>query len=444
MTHETCRISLSNVRSALRAFASVGRTTRQRSAPFALAAACLVQVTGCGQASGTQESSARQTQGLLGADATNANLFFRCASTSWTPYTMTSTGSPGYYSFTYNAPATARDQCQFYGIDGAGARHYFAAASAGTVSAPSADIPLTEVSSSATVFGIQYASVSQYTVVADMNDGTFVVFAGPLPPPPAPVDIAGWTSLVDAGWTVGNTKMTVSCGGPGAGGPLTNIYFDQGVGSFTFQGATAKAFVFAKESFTNGTGTFYQVIGAQPNRLIEAWLYLSADQSSITSVYYESTDGLATGDQPGATMQPVPCVEFPSHGQQWVTFPPVHIDWPKLVHGFTMQGSAPPLSYDGKVPGSTQINGELFSLYPFHRVDCSGCANSNWSNWQELHTLFWDPVANQSCLGIYYLGQNHPVELDYLFCLPNVGTNPPARRSTPSRRSPSRSDPAEA
>lgn len=225
-----------------------------------------------------------------------------------------------------------------------------------------------------------------------------------------PASTGSWTAPGD---------LTIEGRGSGA---LGAISLSHGVGTLTFDGAPAKAFYFVGSAVPLGTDAGvdsalaqerdFEILAEQDGRLIAAWL--TCYQGGLYYVYYETTDGLASKKSQTASgtcsYVETPVGETPA----WpaFSFPP-----PSLVSGFTIAGAE--IAYDGQSPGSIALNGDRWSLHPFHLIDCTACATPGW--W-ELHSILWDPTKQRSCFGILYLQQSAPaqVELAYLTCFPDV------------------------
>ena len=215
--------------------------------------------------------------------------------------------------------------------------------------------------------------------------------------------------------------------GKGAG-DLGAISLEHGIGTIELKGETANAFLFAHSAVpagdddggaSNGGGASqsevdYQIIAAQPERLIMMWI--TCEASDLAWVYYETTDGIASEKEMPASGS---CTAASTNVTEAVSLPPVGIDPPAVVSGFTIEGAD--IAFDGAHPGTANLGGETFSLYPFHVIDCSTCSQTGW---QELHSLLWNPQNGSACLGILYLQANDParVELGWILRLPSVSS----------------------
>jgi len=228
--------------------------------------------------------------------------------------------------------------------------------------------------------------------------------------------------LLEIGASKGTLAVSIDVSLDGAGfHDLGAIAISHGVGTIQYRGETASAFVFDGPPMATGPsddgGAYasdrdYEIVAVSADRLIAAWITCTGTR--LTFVYYESTDGSASGTELPATGT---CAVSATSVAEAVTLPAVTLAPPCLVPGFTITGSQ--LSFDGAHPGQLTYGGAAWSLYPFHEVDCSSCATPGW---YELHSLLWKEAGQSACLGILYLQQGSPasVELGYLLCLPGV------------------------
>jgi hypothetical protein len=203
------------------------------------------------------------------------------------------------------------------------------------------------------------------------------------------------------------------------------IAITDGVGTIQFKNESANAFFFNATGVPTGTvdggdldgGEFaadrdFEIIAAQESRLIVA--FITCTGPKLTFIFYESTDGIASGKELPATGS---CAILEKSTTENVTFPALDFPPPSVVSGFSITGSQ--MAFDGTHVGSTTISGTSYALYPFNVVDCTACASPGW---YELHSLLWDEKNKNACLGILYLEQNTPstVGLAYMMCLPAV------------------------
>jgi hypothetical protein len=202
-------------------------------------------------------------------------------------------------------------------------------------------------------------------------------------------------------------------------GSLGAIDLQHGVGTITFSGMKANAFFLASSRVpTTASGAvddYMEVIAVQPGRIIVTWI--ECDTTNLASAYYETTDGIDTS-VPVSASGTCNIVEQPT--AESVSEPATSIPAPRVVTGFTIAGSQ--LAFDGSGAGQAEFGGATWTAFPFHTLDCTGCATEGW---YELHTLFVDPALTTACVGILYLWEPPPngVALAYLACLPSV-TNP--------------------
>ena len=159
----------------------------------------------------------------------------------------------------------------------------------------------------------------------------------------------------------------------------------------------------------------FEIVAVQPNRLILAWITCAG--SDLGFIYYESTDGIAS---PKELVASGTCSVLEKSTSEAVTLPAVDMPTPNLVFDFSITGAQ--ISYSGSSVGSATFAGDTWQLYPFHQIDCTNCATPGW---YELHSVFWNAAKQNACLGILYLQENAPsnVELAYFVCLPGI-TNP--------------------
>lgn len=228
----------------------------------------------------------------------------------------------------------------------------------------------------------------------------------------------------DATWTVGED---VSFNGNGKN-DVGAIAVNHGVGTIEFQNESVPVFFFNATGVPAGTvdggdvdgGEFasdrdYEIIGVQSSRLIVA--FITCTNTDLDFIYYETTDGITSSTELAATGT---CAVLENSTAEAVSLPAVSMPEPGVLFDWSITGQN--ISFDGTKPGTATFVDTTFQLYPFHQIDCSACASPGWF---ELHSLFWDPVKQNACLGILYLEQNAPsnVELAYFVCLPSV-TNP--------------------
>jgi hypothetical protein len=206
---------------------------------------------------------------------------------------------------------------------------------------------------------------------------------------------------------------------------LGAISITHGVGTIEFQNESANAFFFNATGVPTGTadggdadgGEFaadrdFEIIAAQDTRLIV--LFITCTGNALTYIFYESTDGIASGKELAASGT---CAVLEQSTTEAVTLPAFNLPPPNLVTEFSISGQQ--ISFDGTHVGNATVNGEAFALYPFNVVDCSACASPGWF---ELHSILWNAASKSACLGILYLEKNAPaaVELAYDICLPSV------------------------
>jgi hypothetical protein len=228
----------------------------------------------------------------------------------------------------------------------------------------------------------------------------------------------------DATWTV---SEDVSFDGNGKN-DVGAIAIHHGVGTIEFQNESVPAFFFNATGVPAGTvdggdvdgGEFaadrdYEIIGVQSSRLIVA--FITCTNTDLDFIYYETTDGVTSSTELAATGT---CAVLENSTKEAVSLPAVSMPEPGVLFDWSITGQN--ILFDGTKPGSATFVGTTFQLYPFHEVDCSACASPGWF---ELHSLFWDPAKQNACLGILYLEQAAPtnVELAYFVCLPSI-TNP--------------------
>ena len=216
-------------------------------------------------------------------------------------------------------------------------------------------------------------------------------------------------------WTV---SEDVTFAGKGAG-DLGTIAITHGTGTLEFHGETAQAFFFVSTSTPTGQGDGgqfagerdFEVVAASPDRYVLAWI-TCANGTDLAYIYYESTDGLASTAETAASGT---CTIVEQSNTESVSLPAATFPPPAVVSGFTITGSQ--IAFDGENPGTAKVAGTETTLYPFHVIDCTTCANPGW---YELHSLFWDPSAPTASFGILYLQQASPssVELAYFIRLP--------------------------
>jgi hypothetical protein len=70
-----------------------------------------------------------------------------------------------------------------------------------------------------------------------------------------------------------------------------------------------------------------------------------------------------------------------------------------FVEGFDVQGQD--IQINDGAPGFIVVDGRTQTLLPFAAVDCTSCASD--SAWWELHSILWDPDAQQATFAIIYL-----------------------------------------
>jgi hypothetical protein len=218
-------------------------------------------------------------------------------------------------------------------------------------------------------------------------------------------------------WTV---SEDVSFAGKG-GGQLGAIAITHGTGTITFHGETAEAFFLVSTSTPTGTGDGgaysgerdFEIVAASPDRLILAWI-TCANGTDLAYVYYDSTDGISSNAE---LLSSGTCTLVTQTTDEAVALPALSFPPPAVAPGFTISGAK--IAYDGQSPGSADIAGSTWALYPFHVIDCTACATPGWF---ELHSLFFDPASSSASLGILYLQQAAPssVELAYFIRLPSV------------------------
>jgi hypothetical protein len=228
----------------------------------------------------------------------------------------------------------------------------------------------------------------------------------------------------NAPWTV---SEDVTFTGKGAN-DVGAIAITHGVGTIEFQNESVSAFFFNATGVPTGTadggdvdgGEFagdrdYEIIAVQQTRVIVA--FITCTSSALDFIYYETTDGIASPKELAATGT---CSVLEKSTTEQVTLPAVDMPTPNLLFDFSISGKD--ISYNGMSIGSASFAGDTYQLYPFHLVDCSNCASPGWD---ELHSFFWNASKQTACIGILYLEESAPtnVELAYTVCLPGL-TNP--------------------
>jgi hypothetical protein len=217
------------------------------------------------------------------------------------------------------------------------------------------------------------------------------------------------------------TEVTSAPGGPvaveGSGSlELGQVSLSWGLGTIGFAGAPASAFVFEQSEVPPGTGsdnaedgTYYGILAVQPGRLIALWLLCEGGQ--LVGEYHETTDGLTTSAV-RATAGVCGLPTGPSDVEP-VHLPDARFAAPPVVHGYSLSNDD--VFFDGKDPGQAAVGGQLWTIYPYHAVDCTACGPAGW---YELHTLFVNSTTQETCFGIFYLGDGPPqwIGLDYFDC----------------------------
>ena len=228
----------------------------------------------------------------------------------------------------------------------------------------------------------------------------------------------------NAPWTV---SEDVTFTGKGAN-DVGAIAITHGVGTIEFQSESVSAFFFNATGVPAGTadggdadgGEFaadrdFEIIAVQQTRVIVA--FITCTKSDLDFIYYETTDGIASAQELAATGT---CNVLEKRTTEAVALPAVDMPTPNLLFDYSITGKD--ISYSGISVGSATFAGDTYQLYPFHLVDCRDCASPGW---YELHSFFWNAAKQNACVGILYLEENAPtnVELAYTVCLPGI-TNP--------------------
>lgn len=159
----------------------------------------------------------------------------------------------------------------------------------------------------------------------------------------------------------------------------------------------------------------YTLLGVQEDRLSTFWAYCD-NEGNLTQIWYETSDGtpVAYTDASGA------CANRAEPSASLVEFPPLDLPIPKLLDGFSIEGSD--LTWNGEEPGLMDLAGEAWLLYPYNLVDCTEICGDPGA-W-ELHSLLWNPATLEACFGIVYLWEppEEMVSLDLGLCLPSLDT----------------------
>jgi len=193
-------------------------------------------------------------------------------------------------------------------------------------------------------------------------------------------------------------------------------------GTLQIGGDTYPIVVYEQIPWSGFSLTLYQAIAILADRWAVIWFYCTG--STLTGIDYEDTLGAPLAAY-GATGT---CSVAMRSVNAQVTAPASTLTLDSLVQGFALTGAT--LSYDGSAPGSMAFGGRSWQVYPFNLIDCSTKCGS--PGWYELHSIFWDNSASETCFGIFYLQSQAPgsVLLEYSLCLPDGAT--PAS-SFPSR-----------
>lgn len=182
-------------------------------------------------------------------------------------------------------------------------------------------------------------------------------------------------------------------------------------GTLQIGGRTYPIVVYEQIPWSGFSLTLYQAIAVLTDRWAVIWFYCRG--STLTGIDYEDTLGapLAAFDAAGTCS-----VAMQSVNAQ-VTAPASMLTLDSLVRGFAVTGAT--LSYDGSSPGTMAFGGRSWQVYPFNLIDCSTKCGS--PGWYELHSIFWDTSASETCFGIFYLQSQAPgsVLLEYSICLPD-------------------------
>jgi hypothetical protein len=226
----------------------------------------------------------------------------------------------------------------------------------------------------------------------------------PVPPVTYPLGIAA----TDGTLTVEGSDFSLQGQGTAR---IGSISIDHGWGQVELDGRMTAASSYVSVPFSGFQ--LHQTLAVESDRIWVLFFYCSDVDQSLSSVYYENTDGAAGAfeDSTGT------CTDTGTTATLHAQFPAVELPPAALVPGFKVRG--PSIQLDGASPGVIVLKGVSMDLLVFATVDCTDCGNPGWS---ELHSLIWDQASATLSFTIIYLLEDDftDVQLAYSLTLPEL------------------------
>jgi hypothetical protein len=237
-------------------------------------------------------------------------------------------------------------------------------------------------------------------------------------PPPTSIDIPA---------TNGELSLPYDVTMQGAGSNYVGAVSISGdVGTIVFDKVTLPVVAYTQDYYAAANRNAYTILAALPTVWVTFFAYCDLN-GNLTDVWYETTNGAPDTDEHATGT----CVTSTASVSAKVQFPAVNMPFPSLASGFTIDGAN--IHYDGKTPGTYVDATTTRKFFPFTTVHCTTCGVPDT---YELHSILWDPNAQQACYGIFYIGTiPGQVGLNLALCLPSLTKLPvsvfPATTTTP-------------
>jgi hypothetical protein len=227
--------------------------------------------------------------------------------------------------------------------------------------------------------------------------------------------------------TNGELSLPYSVTMQGAGSNYVGAVSISGdVGTIVFDHVTLPVVAYTQDWFAAANRNAYTILAAQSAFWVVFFAYCDTS-GNLTDVWYETTNGAPDTDETATGT----CVTSATTVSAKVQFPAVNMPFPSLASGFTIDGAN--IHYDGTTPGTFVDATTTRKFFPFTTVFCTTCGVPDT---YELHSILWDPNAQQACYGIFYIGTiPGQVGLNLALCLPSLTKLPvgvyPATATTP-------------
>jgi hypothetical protein len=197
----------------------------------------------------------------------------------------------------------------------------------------------------------------------------------------------------------------------GSGSAVTKVDIHSRFGAVTLGGRVMSALVYRDIPWSGYSLVLYQALAVEAHSWTVLWFYCTG--SSLTYVYWETTTSSKVNRAPMTGS-----CKATNATNASVSWPAGSMPAPPIVAGFTVHGSS--IDITSSAPGSADLDGRKWSLYPYAIVDCSKACGT--PGWYELHSLLWDSATKETAYGIVYLiiGKPHVVQIEYALELPTL------------------------